>query len=171
MTCRPLASVVRKYCRGDGCSLTRRHGLQKGSRRSPPVPESPDHSMRWPAAPLLDGRAAQREHDARLVHKPEFQSDEVCEPAASQSLSHDSVAAHVQGRVSEQSRENTVLGERRSPAIDGRRMTGQPGYATRIDEGAQAFFRAFRGPRRSRIVRTSSPVSGNRITRPMEKTT
>jgi len=127
--------------------------------------------MRWPAAPLLDGRAAQREHDARLVLKPEFQSDEVCEPAASQSLSHDSVAAHDQGRVSEHTRENTVLGERRSPAIDGRRMTGQPGYASRIDEGAQAFFRAFRGPRRSRIVRTSSPVSGNRITRSMEKTT
>src|SRR6266566_5687646 len=127
--------------------------------------------MHGPAAPIPDGRAAQGEHDARLVLKPEFQSDEVCEAATSKSLSHDFVAAHDQGRVSEHTRENTVLGERSSPAIDGRRTTGQLGYASRIEERAQAFFRAFRGPRRSRIVRTSSPVSGNRITRSMEKTT
>src|SRR5947209_19519527 len=127
--------------------------------------------MRRPATPLHRGRAAQGEHYARLVRGSEFQADEVREAAAPKSLSHDSIAAHDQGRVSEHTRENTVLGERRSPAIDGRRMTGQPGYASRIDEGAQAFFRAFRGPRRSRIVRTSSPVSGNRITRSMEKTT
>src|SRR6266576_585485 len=124
-----------------------------------------------PATPLQRDRAAQGEHDAWLVLKPEFQSDEVCETAASESLSHNSVAAHDQGRVSEHTRWNTVLGERSSPAIDGRRATGQQGYASRIDEESQAFFRAFRGPRRSRIVRTSSPVSGNRITRSMEKTT
>ena len=127
--------------------------------------------MHGPAPPILDGRAVQGEHDARLVLRPEFQSDEVCEAAASKSLCHNPIVAHDQGRVSEHTSENTVLGERSSPAIDGRRTTGQPGYASRSDEEAQVFFRAFRGPRRSRIVRTSSPVSGNRITRSMEKTT
>jgi hypothetical protein len=68
--------------------------------------------MHGPSAPLRDGRAAQGEHDAPSVLKPEFQSDEVRDTAASKSLSHDSIAAHDQGGVSEHTRENTVLGER-----------------------------------------------------------
>jgi len=103
-------------------------------RRCPPGPEPADQSMRCPATPLHRGRAAQGEHYARLVRGSEFQADEVREAAAPKSLSHDSIAAHDQGRVSEHTRENTVLGERSSPAIDGRLMTGQQGYASRFGE-------------------------------------
>src|SRR5207244_10207070 len=114
-----------------GSSVGGGHGLPARLRRCPPRPESADQSTGGPSSTsLLHGGSPQREHHARLVRGSEFQPDEVREAAAPESFAHQSATAHNRVRVSEHTGENNVLGERSTPAIDGRRYTGQTTYAS-----------------------------------------